>query len=364
MKTRIDQFLPAAAQGDGVTGSALLFQRLLQEAGYDSQLIAGHRPEALRDHIGTLDENNQLQSEPDLLLVHHSMGHDLGHIITDTRCHKVLIYHNITPADMFEPDSGEARYSVIGREQLKQWRHHFAAAIGVSTLNCEELESVGYSNVTCIPALVDPERFHHSHITHPPKGVRVKRPLLLAVGRIAENKRQHLMIEAMAHLTKMLNVEQCPQLIISGSTTSPQYEHYLHALVQQHNLGRLVRFVGKTTDAELKWLYQNACSLWCTSAHEGFCMPLIEANAFNLPIIALATSNIPATLGASGLLLDTDQPRLLAATTAELLNNPPLQEQLERAGQQNLERYQPEQLLKDLTSLLSQIVPYAAKEAS
>lgn len=363
MKIRIDQFLPAAAEGDGVTGSALLFQRLLHEAGYNSRLIAGNRPQALSNDIDTLDENQRLDSEPDLLLVHHSMGHDLGHIITATACPKVMIYHNITPAEMFAPESGEARYSVIGRQQLHQWRTCFLAAVGVSPLNCNELTQVGYSDVTCIPALVDPGRFKHNLPSYPPKGVGWNRSLLLAVGRVAENKRQHLMIEAMAYLKKMLPAQECPQLIISGGTTSPQYGHYLQALAQQYQLGRNVLFVGKTTEAELKWLYEHAKTLWCTSEHEGFCMPLVEANAFDLPVIAMATSNIPATLGASGLLLDTDSPEILAATTAELLTDPALQATLKHAGQLNLEQFKPERLLQNLKALLDRIMPFAVKDA-
>lgn len=363
MKTRIDQFLPAAAQGDGVTGSALLFQRLLQQAGYDSHLIAGSRPRALCNQIETLDNHNRLKHEPDLLLIHHSMGHDLGHIITDTHCRKVLIYHNITPAEMFAPGSGEARYAVIGRKQLQQWRSCFLAAIGVSPLNCKELQDAGYPDVTCIPALIDPDRFHTESRTHPPRGVQRHRPLLLAVGRIAENKRQHLMVEAMRYLKRMLPEEHCPQLVISGGTTTPGYEQQLRALIQQYNLTDRIRLTGKTTDAELQWLYQNASVLWCTSAHEGFCMPLIEANAFNLPVIAVATSNIPATLGQSGLLLDTDQPLALASTTIELLQDPGLQTQLKTAGRQNLERYRPAQLLTSLTALLTRILT-ATKDAS
>lgn len=358
---QIDQFLPAAAAGDGVTGSALLFQNLLRQAGYSSRLIAGYRPDELRDRIELLDDTRQLNTEPDLLLVHHSMGHDFGRIVTDTSYSKVMVYHNITPAEMFEANSGEARYAKLGRKQLQGWRDYFIGAIGVSPLNCTELQQNGYSKIACIPVLVDPARFRHG-IACKPKRLYSRSGLLLSVGRIAENKRQHLMIEAMAHLKRILPQQRCPKLVISGSTTSPHYEQYLHTLVQHHNLGTVVVFTGKTTEQELKWLYQNASVLWCTSAHEGFCMPLIEANAFNLPIIAIATSNIPATMGQSGLLLDTDQPQVLAATTAELLESPVLQAKLKHAGQKNLALYEPEHLLLQLKTFLSELKPLASKE--
>lgn len=362
MTMRINQFLPAAAEGDGVTGSARLFRTLLLNAGHNSQIFAGTCPPELGGDILPAAEHKEGMEASDLLLVHHSMGHDHTDIITQTRCPKVMVYHNITPAEMFAQDSAEARYARLGRQQLADWHTRFVGAIGVSALNCSELTACGYSHIACIPALVDPARLGQGR-AQPLPGLRPgRRPLILAIGRIAENKRQHLMIQAMAHLARMLGTQSLPQLIICGSTTSPAYAQYLQTLIQQQGLDRHIRLAGKVSDAQLRWLYQHARMLWCTSAHEGFCMPLIEAACFNLPVIATASSNIPDTLGESGILLGQPDPQLLAAATAELLADDDLANALIHAGQRNLARYRLDTLQQQLEQYLQTVLNQEAKE--
>lgn len=360
----INQFLPAAAEGDGVTGSARLFRRLLQGAGFQSHIFAGNCPAGIGHDIQPLDTYEASLTSSDLLLVHHSMGHDYTRIITNTAMPKVMVYHNITPAEMFAQDSVEARYANLGRQQLAAWHEHFAGAIGVSALNCAELTDYGYVNITCIPALVDPDRLGRGATTPLSGAYPASRPMILAVGRIAENKRQHLMIQAMSVLERMLGKQHLPQLIICGSTTSHSYAQYVQTLIHQYGLDRHVKLAGKVTDEQLRWLYQNARLLWCTSAHEGFCMPLVEAACFDLPIIATASSNIPDTLGQSGLLLEQPDPGALAALTVEVLTDPQLAETLAEAGRRNLQRYQLDQLQQQLEHYLQPFLNSDARESS
>ena len=46
----------------------------------------------------------------------------------------------------------------------------------------------------------------------------------------------------------------------------------------------------------------------CMSEHEGFCVPLLEAMYFDIPIVAYQSSAIGYTLGGSGILLDKKNP--------------------------------------------------------
>lgn len=46
----------------------------------------------------------------------------------------------------------------------------------------------------------------------------------------------------------------------------------------------------------------------CLSEHEGFCVPLLEAMSFDVPILAYASTAVPATLGGSGVLLHRKDP--------------------------------------------------------
>ncbi len=138
----------------------------------------------------------------------------------------------------------------------------------------------------------------------------------LAVGRLAENKRQYLLIEAFYHLLqlqKQADSSEPPQrLILVGGTTSEAYAQGLEQYIFDLGLQDQVLLVGKCSEPELRWLYRNAHQYWCASAHEGFCMPLLEANYASLPVVTQARSNIPDALGEGGLLLDSDDPIVFA----------------------------------------------------
>ena len=70
----------------------------------------------------------------------------------------------------------------------------------------------------------------------------------------------------------------------------------------------------------------------CMSEHEGFCVPLVEAMYFGIPIAAFRSSAIPDTLGKGGLLLPEKNPEIAAAAVNRLLTDEALRLEL-RKGQ-------------------------------
>lgn len=352
----INQYSPSTAVGDGVTTSVFFIQSLLVGLGYQSSVYASHVPEQLRNKVDHVDLLNI--EETDLLLVHHSMGHDLDDLIASFSCKAILVYHNITPERFFAEGSAEYHYSIKGRKQLQQWSGRFDGAIGDSPYNCEELEALGYSNIVSLSMLLELDKFFESKSQRPENyGLIELRPLILSVGRIVENKRQHLQIEAYSILKSMQGEQILPQLLIVGGITSPEYQQQLQRKIIELGLENDVFLPGKCSDGELRWLYQNAECYWCTSEHEGFCIPLVEAGVFELPVVAFASSNIPSTLGEAGLILDEPRPDWLAATTLQLLEDRPLQLKLKSAGKRNLLRYQAETLSPKLYQYLTSIFP-------
>ena len=47
-------------------------------------------------------------------------------------------------------------------------------------------------------------------------------------------------------------------------------------------------------------LYDVADLFLCASEHEGFCVPLVEAMAADVPVLAYAAAAVPDTLGGAG----------------------------------------------------------------
>lgn len=347
----IQQFLPATAVGDGVTQSALFMRKLLRRLGYRSDIFAGHIPSALQ---GEIRPAKALSRDPNaLLLFHHSMGHDHEALIEGYPGPRILVYHNITPSHYFAPESVESRYANKGRQQLADWSPLCQGAIAVSPYNARELQALGYPNVLTLPVLVDLERLAHIAAARPPWSIDPIRPLLLSVGRLVENKGQHVLIQALWHLHHSLAPRQRPQLALVGGVTSRAYADQLRAMRADFGLETEVLIPGKCPQAWLRWLYQRSQAYLCASEHEGFCMPLIEAGYFGLPALALASSNIPDTLGQSGLLLKSNDPRIFAAAVAEVLADPLLHQQLSQAARHNLRRYQAHTLMPVLGDYLN-----------
>ena len=306
---RVDQFAPSVAAGDGVTNGLLFTRSLLRDLGYESQIYSFSIPQQLVGDI--LPALAFHPSQCALLLYHHSMGHDYGPWLLDHKCPKALVYHNITPPEFFPEHSGLRRYAELGLEQLKEWSEVFVHAMADSPFNESELKAAGYLRSKTLPLLVDTRRLDGASSSpafmyRQPAGSRY----YLAVGRLAENKRQHLLIEAFYHLLRIQkDTTQPPQrLILVGGTTSENYARGLRQYIFQLGLQNQVLLVGKCSEAELRGLYQNAHQYWCASAHEGFCMPLLEANYASLPVVTQTGSNIPDTLGEGGLLLESDDP--------------------------------------------------------
>ena len=353
---QIHQFSPATAVGDGVTSGLFVTQKLLRNIGYESNIYSAYIPPALSKKVQPVD--GLASEKTDLLLVHHSMGHDHDDLITSFQCPMAMVYHNITPASFFAPDTAEHRYAKKGRQQLNQWSDLFIGAIGDSLYNSEELKDAGYANIITLPMLIEMEKFHTKTVSAPRDwGLNSSRPRLLSVGRIVENKRQHLLLEAMWYLKNHHDDITLPQLVIVGGVTSPEYEYSLKAHILKLGLEDDVLMPGKCSDEELSWLYQNSDCYWCASEHEGFCMPLIESGFFELPVISFASSNIPSTLGESGLIIEQSDPAILAATTAQLLTNNTLKQALINAGTRNLNNFQSSTLIPKLSAYLSSLNP-------
>jgi glycosyltransferase involved in cell wall biosynthesis len=76
---------------------------------------------------------------------------------------------------------------------------------------------------------------------------------------------------------------------------------------------------GQATDAQLLAFYRTANLFWSMSEHEGFCVPLIEAMWFDVPVLAYKSSAVPETLGEAGLMFTTKDDMVCVAALAKLL---------------------------------------------
>ncbi len=100
-----------------------------------------------------------------------------------------------------------------------------------------------------------------------------------------------------------------------------------------------VIFKGYVFDEELAACYRTAGALVFPSQHEGFGIPLLEAMAFGVPIIANNVTAIPEITGAAALLVDARQPAALAAAMQRIAGEPELRVSLSAQGYARLSHF-------------------------
>jgi glycosyltransferase involved in cell wall biosynthesis len=221
--------------------------------------------------------------------------------LTGTR---VLQYHNITPASFFAPyDAGLFRLAALGRQELATLVGQVDLALGDSEFNRQELANLGFERTGVFPIAVDTER-----VTDGPPRPALDRILgdglinILFVGRIAPNKK----IEDHIRLAEVYkrNVDSYYRFIFVGrDDVIPRYAAQIRALIDEFDmLSDRFWFTGPVPDEDLATFYRWADAYVSLSEHEGFCVPLVEAMAADVPIVAYAAGAVPETLGGAGLL--------------------------------------------------------------
>jgi glycosyltransferase involved in cell wall biosynthesis len=133
---------------------------------------------------------------------------------------------------------------------------------------------------------------------------------LLFVGRIIPNKRIDDLIRAFAVYQR--RCEPRSRLLLVGEHKGFEgYLDRLSALARELHLEQVV-FTGHVDDEDLIAYYRVADAFLCLSEHEGFCVPLVEAMYFGVPVLAYAAGAVAETLRGGGVLLQDKAPELVA----------------------------------------------------
>jgi glycosyltransferase involved in cell wall biosynthesis len=103
--------------------------------------------------------------------------------------------------------------------------------------------------------------------------------------------------------------------------------------------GRHLRQVGRVSLAELVGIYHAATVLLYPSFHEGFCRPVVEAMAAGLPVVASAAGAIPEVASRSAALHAPTDSAGMAASIAEIGEDPHRRRQMAEAGREESRRF-------------------------
>jgi glycosyltransferase involved in cell wall biosynthesis len=141
-------------------------------------------------------------------------------------------------------------------------------------------------------------------------------------------------------------------VFVGGYEENDPFYQGLRADIERLKLHDVVRFAGKVPDADLYAWYRAADIFLCLSEHEGFGVPLIEAMTFDVPVIAYRSSNVGATLGGAGLLINDKHPRAVAALIRVVAEDRSLRRTVIEGQRLRIERFEHATLRAQLATFL------------
>jgi glycosyltransferase involved in cell wall biosynthesis len=352
---RIDQVLEGFDDGDAISDYARHIRRRLQGLGYESNIYAVNLPSWIED--GKLLAPGSL-ANADAVVYHHSIGSRALDNVLASSGRKAIIYHNITPPECFEPYAPAiAQQLAHGREQLAALTTKFDIFIADSDYNARELHDLGAPAVRTISVVNDFRNLDCS-----PKNLRSsfdRATTWLFVGRVVPNKAFHALIDA---FEAYLALEDDARLLVVGKYgLSDPYYIDLKKTLEERRLDPYVYFTGFAHEPHLVAAYQSADVFVCLSEHEGFCVPLVEAMFFDLPIVAKALAAVPGTLGNAGLLLEPDADACdVAAAVHEVCTNDDLRSQIIASQRARRIDFLPERIVPLIDQLAADLTQASA----
>jgi glycosyltransferase involved in cell wall biosynthesis len=345
----IHQLLPVLSPGDAIGQAVRRLRAAFRAAGFASETFVEQVHPSLRSEARPVEELEASVTASDVVLYHLSIGAPCARLFSGLACRRVIVYHNITPARFYATTSPRVAYWLEqGRRDLDQLAPTVELGIGDSEYNAAELRAADCPVTMVIPPSVDLDRLH------PRTAKAAGPPLLIFVSRLAPNKRQEQLIRALAALRECSQPEAT--LVLPGGWGDTEtYVAGLRRFAADLGVTGAVEIPGRLSDRQLGDLYARASVAVCTSEHEGFGMHLLEAMAFDLPLVARAAAAVPETLGEAGILLTTTDPLVWAAVIDRVLRDQPLRRQLIAQGRSRLRDFSDAALQAHVSEMIERL---------
>lgn len=358
---QVHQVLPFLAYGDAIGNQVLEVRCLLRECGFVSEIFAENWDPRLAKECRSFEEYHRFSHRDNLVILHYSIGGEVNRWIASLPDRVVIYYHNITPAHFFYWVNGHmARQCAEARRDLQALAGK-VPAIAASPFNAEELVGMGFQVIGVAPYILNFEKLDAGLSSQGAADIlrRFVKPDLvqwLYVGRLVPNKCIEDVIKSFYYYHAWIN-SHSRLLLIGTGLGFEQYVEQLNHLAHRLELDQAIEFAGHYGAADgLAAFYKSANLYVSMSEHEGFCIPLIEAMYYNLPVLAYASTGVPYTLDGAGVLVRQKEFPTIAEMAHEILTNEVLRARLVQTQRARLGAFAPEMARAQLCACVNVLV--------
>lgn len=168
-----------------------------------------------------------------------------------------------------------------------------------------------------------------------PLSVGVNKPYILFVGTLEPRKNLRRLLEAFSLLAEEVRGQY--QLVIAGGKGWGGID--VARTAENMGIASRVLVTGYVSNQQLAALYANAYLLAMPSLYEGFGLPILEANAFGVPVLTSFCSSMPEVAGDAAILVDPLNVQEMAEGLNALLSDRHYRDSLAAKAKKNAQRF-------------------------
>lgn len=344
---------------DAVGACVINQARFFLRRGDEVRVFTEHPAEGMPDDLAPLVRTTSLAdliaprddyfARSDLYVYHYPMQFQLVESIKGiARGAVIFYYHNVTPAEFWSApmDRLTFRNSIDSSGRLAPYADlivtpsPFNADQLVREYGCDPDDVVVLPNAVALDKFSPGARDAALLECYRLDGKRV----MLYVGRMAGNKRIDLLLSACALVREA--IPNVVLLLVGDGQSNPSLrENVAMARARAAELGMSESVIFTDRVEDLPAHYRLADVYVSASLHEGFGVPLIEAMASGVPVVASRATAHPWVVADAGLLCEPGDPAAMAAQVIQVMTDDHLHGDLVRRGiarsrEFSLERYE------------------------
>jgi len=173
---------------------------------------------------------------------------------------------------------------------------------------------------------------------------------ILFVGTLQPRKNIEKLIEGFSNVVK-----KHPKLtLVVVGKHGWLYEDILKA-PKKYGIEEKVKFISFVPDQDLASFYKQALCYVLPSLYEGFGLPVLEAMAYDCPVITSNISSLPEAGGDAALYVDPKNVDDIAEKILMLVENPSLRRELIEKGKKQIKKFSWEKCAKETLEVLTAV---------